>query len=60
MLLRTAVFHPKVFCTFCTFRSTPSMVPHTVKKKVNDFPVPSWDVTLAENNLIIPGQGESG
>jgi hypothetical protein len=33
------------------------------KKKVSDFPVPSRDVTKlpqAENNLIIPGQGEFG
>jgi len=32
-------------------------------KKVNNFPVPSRDVTylfLAWNNLIIPGQGEFG
>ncbi len=33
-------------------------------KKVNDFPVPNRDVTnklsLARNNLIIPGRGEFG
>jgi hypothetical protein len=32
------------------------------KKKVSGFPVPRWDfnLSLAGNNLNIPGQGEFG
>jgi hypothetical protein len=51
----------KYYCKLCT---EDCEVDYTVKK-VSDFPVPSRDVTinklsLAGNNLIIPGQREFG
>ncbi len=58
--LRTAVFHCKVFCEISALCDLPLMGPTHCQKKVNDIPIYSWDVTLAENNLIIPGQGEFG